>query len=128
MQSGEMEPSTSCIKQELEIICPLFLIAFFVTDYQETLSTPIIVIGSKRTQMYPDEPFIFLFYTSDLNMEEETPDLMPKVINKTKIQENQNMLRRGVLEGLFKHLLITDRHSDYNNEPPELVFRMAYFY
>ena len=36
--------------------------------------------------------------------------------------------QRGVLEGSFKYLLITDRHSDCSNEPPGVVFKMGDFY
>ena len=50
------------------------------------------------------------------------------MINKTKIQENQNMETMSSTGGFIQAFTITDRYSDCNNEPPALVFKMVYFY
>ena len=44
MQSGETEPSKSCMKQILETTCSQFLIVFFVTDHHLLLTDIQIAI------------------------------------------------------------------------------------
>ena len=72
MQSGEIEPSTSCMKQVLEITCSLFDSLCF--SLVNTYSSNCVQTHTGVPQGSLLSPFTFLVYTTDLTMEEETPD------------------------------------------------------